>query len=86
MMEFAAGSVPVCVAAKVYGKDASWVRAGIISGWLPIGKATRNGKLVTDVNEIDSRKGRINFYISPKLLYEETGYVWRGEREYEMPF
>lgn len=80
MMEFAAGSVPVCVAAKVYGKDASWVRAGIISGWLPIGKATRNGKLVTDVNEIDSRKGRINFYISPKLLYEETGYVWRGER------
>ena len=80
MMEFATGSVPVCVAAKVYGKDASWVRAGIISGWLPIGKATRNGKLVTDVNEIDSRKGRINFYISPKLLYEETGYVWRGER------
>lgn len=86
MIEFAAGSVPVCVAAKVYGKDASWVRAGIISGWLPIGKATRNGKLVTDVNEIDSRKGRINFYISPKLLYEETGYVWRGEHEYEMPF
>ena len=86
MIEFAAGSVPVCVAAKVYVKDASWVRAGIISGWLPIGKATRNGKLVTDVNEIDSRKGRINFYISPKLLYEETGYVWRGEREYETPF
>ena len=57
MMKFAAGSVPICVAAKVYGKDASWVRAGIISGWLPIGKATRNGKLVTDVNEIDSRKG-----------------------------
>lgn len=86
MMEFAAGSVPVCVAAKVFGKDASWVRAGIISGWLPIGKATRNGELVTDVNEIDSRKGRINFYISPKLLYEETGYVWRGEREYEAHF
>lgn len=86
MMEFAAGSVPVSVAAKVYGKDSSWVRAGIIAGWLPIGKATRNGKLVTDVNEIDSRKGRINFYISPKLLYEETGYVWKGEREYEAPF
>ena len=86
MMEFAAGSVPVCVAAKVFGKDASWVRAGIISGWLPIGKATRNGELVTDVNEIDSRKGRINFYISPNLLYEETGYVWRGEREYEAHF
>lgn len=40
--QFASGSVPVSVAARVYGKDASWVRAGIISGWLPIGKATRN--------------------------------------------
>lgn len=28
--EFRPGSVPVCVAARVYGKDASWVRAGII--------------------------------------------------------
>lgn len=26
---FADGSVPVVVAAKVYGKDACWVRAGI---------------------------------------------------------
>ena len=45
--EFPQGSVPVAVAARVYGKDASWVRAGIVSGWLPIGKATRSGKLVT---------------------------------------
>lgn len=29
---FETGSVPVRVAARVYGKDASWVRAGIISG------------------------------------------------------
>lgn len=43
---FASGSVPVAVAARVYGKDASWIRAGIVSGWLPIGKATRSGKLV----------------------------------------
>ena len=40
---FTPGSVPVVVVARVYGKDASWVRAGIISGWLPIGKATRTG-------------------------------------------
>lgn len=78
--EFCMGSVPVSIAAKVYGKDASWVRAGIIAGWLPIGKATRNGNLVTDVNDMDSKQGRINFYISPKKLWEETGYVWRGER------
>jgi putative starch synthase len=74
------GSVPVSVVAKVYGKDASWVRAGIIAGWLPIGIATRNGMVVTDVKDINSKLGRINFYISPKLLFEETGYIWRGER------
>lgn len=80
MQEFIKGSVPVAVAARVYGKDASWVRAGIVVGWLPIGKATRNGTLVTKLEEMDSKFGRINFYISPKKLWEETGYVWRGER------
>ncbi len=81
MAELAVGSVPISVAAKVYGRDASWVRAGIISGWLPIGKATRNGKLITDVKEMDLKLGRINYYISPKLLYEDTGYVWTGSRK-----
>lgn len=79
--EFPQGSVPVAVAARVYGKDASWVRAGIVSGWLPIGKATRSGKLVTTIEEMDLRYGRINFYISPKRLYEETGFLWKGERQ-----
>ena len=79
-LEFHAGSVPVAVAARVYGKDASWIRAGIVVGWLPIGKATRNGKLLTSIEELDSRYGRTNFYISPKRLYEETGYLWKGER------
>ena len=77
---FTGGSVPVAVAARVYGKDASWVRAGIISGWLPIGTATRNGQQITDIEDMNSKYGRINFYISPKKLYEETGYLWRGER------
>lgn len=77
---FIKGSVPVAVAARVYGKDASWIRAGIVAGWLPIGKATRNGKLITRIEEIDSRYGRINFYISPKRLWEDTGYVWKGEK------
>lgn len=74
------GSVPVAVAARVYGKDASWVRAGIIAGWLPIGTATRSGKQITKLEEMNSKYGRINFYISPKKLYEETGFVWKGER------
>lgn len=74
------GSVPVRVAAKVYGRDPSWVRAGIISGWLPIGQATRNGVPVTDMKQMNSKYGRINYYISPKLLYEQTGFEWRGEK------
>ena len=79
-INFETGSVPVAVAARVYGRDASWIRAGIISGWLPIGKATRNGQLITKIDEINSKNGRINFYISPKLLFEQTGYLWKGER------
>ena len=78
---FPSGSVPLSVAARVYGKDATWVRAGIIAGWLPIGMATRKGKQVTKIEEIDSRLGRINFYISPKKLYDDTGYIWKGEKE-----
>lgn len=74
------GSVPVSVVAKVYGKDASWVRAGLILGWLPIGNATRNGKPVTSIAEMNGKYGRINYYVSPKRLYEETGYLWKGER------
>lgn len=77
----ALGSVPVLVVAKVYGKDPAWVRAGIIAGWLPIGKATRHGKLVTDISEINSKSGRIQYYISPKLLYEQTGFLWKGKEK-----
>lgn len=29
---------------------------------------------------MDSRKGRINYFVSPKKLYEETGFEWRGEK------
>ena len=76
MMKYTKKSVPVLVAAKVYGKDANWVRAGIIAGWLPIGIATRGGKQITSVDEMDSRKGRINYYISPEKLYEQTGYKY----------
>ena len=71
-----AGSVPVSVAAKVYGKDACWVRAGIIEGWLPIGVATRHGKQIKSIKEMDGRLGRINYYISPAKLYENTGYLY----------
>ena len=74
------GRVPIAIVAHVYGKDACWVRAGLISGYLPIGFATRNGKRVTSISDMDSRRGRISYYVSPKKLYEETGFEWNGEK------
>ena len=78
---FAPGSVPVAVAARIYGKDATWVRAGLITGYLQIGTATRNGNVITTISQMNSKYGRINYYISPKKLYEETGYISKGERQ-----
>ena len=78
-MQFKMGSVPISIVARVYGKDPAWVRAGIISGWLPIGVATRDGEQVTSVDQMDSRLGKINYYISPKKLYEETGFIYEGD-------
>lgn len=79
--EYKQGNVPVKVAARVYGKDAMWVRMGIIMGWLPIGRAIRHGQLVTKLEDLNSQYGRISYHISPKLLYEDTGYTWKGEKE-----
>ena len=79
--DFKRGSVPVKLVARIYGKNPEWVRNGIITGYLPIGIATRHGEVITNVRDINISKGRTNFYISPKLLYEHTGYVWKGEKE-----
>lgn len=79
--ELAHGCVPVTLVANIYQRDASWVKAGIIAGWLPIGIATRKGKQITDLAEMDSKLGNINYYISPLKLWQDTGYVWRGERK-----
>lgn len=64
--EFGIGGVPVATAAEVYGKDATWVRQGIEDGWLPIG-------------HVIWRESKRNFYISPKKLWEDTGFIWKGE-------
>ena len=63
------GGVPIEVAAKVMGKDASFIRQGIEDGWLPIGV----------VKPLKPNESRRNFYISPKLFWEFTGYAWIGK-------
>ena len=47
---------------------------GIVYGWLPIGTATRNNKVVKSLTG-----EKTSFFISPRKLYEETGYVWKGK-------
>lgn len=79
MDEIVKGKVPVPVVAKIYGKSQSLVRVGIVAGWLDLGFAIRRGEKVTDVKKIGSQFGRIDYYISPKKLYEETGYLWDGK-------
>lgn len=64
--EFSSEKIPVKVASKIYGKSEMWVRKGILEGWLPIGHATESER-------------RINVYISPKKLWEDTGFIWRGK-------
>lgn len=64
--EFSEKKLPVKVAAKVYGKSETWVRMGILEGWLPIGHASQS-------------ESRINVYISPKKLWEDTGFIWKGK-------
>ena len=63
-IEFPPGSVPVHIAAKVYGRDSCWVRAGILCKWLPIGIATRDNKTGTTLYRGDGLQERQN-----RLLY-----------------
>ena len=62
---FPEGNVPVAYVAKKMQKDACFVRSGIEGGWLPIGYAERK-----------QGKKKASYYISPKLLWEETGILY----------
>lgn len=64
--EFTGEAVPVTVAAEVMGKDPQFIRIALIRGLLPIGMAMK----------IDEDNNRYNYYISPKLFWEYTGYVY----------
>ena len=50
--------------------------------WLAADRSrpTRTASKSLASNRLNSKYGRINYYISPKLLYEQTGYVWEGKK------
>ena len=65
-IEFGKGGVPVRIVAEIYGKDPSWIRAGLITGYLPIGNATRNGQVITSIDQMNSKFGRITIIFHRK--------------------
>lgn len=71
MMEsISAKNIPISEVARIMGKDAQYIRQGIIQGFLPIGKAFKM-----------PGSSHYSYYISPKLLYEFTGYLYIEENE-----
>ena len=65
IVRFSGKNIPVTTVAKIMGKDQQFVRQAMIEGLLPIGVAFR-------------KKGssQYDFYISPKLLYDFTGFFF----------
>lgn len=65
ILRFSGKNIPVTAVAKIMGKDQQFVRQAMIEGLLPIGVAFR-------------KKGssQYDFYISPKLLYDFTGFFF----------
>ncbi len=68
--EFTGENIPLKEAARIMGKDYQFVRLGLIEGILPIGTAYK-------MND----SSVYSFYISPRLLWEYRGYIYRGKME-----
>ena len=68
IVRFSGKNIPVTAVAKIMGKDQQFVRQAMIEGLLPIGVAFR-------------KKGssQYDFYISPKLLYDFTGFFFDND-------
>lgn len=66
--EFTGENIPLKEAARIMGKDYQFVRLGLIEEILPIGTAYKmNDSSVYSI------------YISPRLFWEYTGYVYCGK-------
>lgn len=65
VLRFSGKNIPVTAVAKIMGKDQQFIRQAMIEGLLPIGVAFR-------------KKGssQYDFYVSPKLLYDFTGFFF----------
>ena len=73
--EFSGKNVPIKEVAKLMGKDQQFIRQGIIKGILPIGVAFK--KNILDNNCREKESSQYDFYVSPKLLWEYTGIIYK---------
>lgn len=74
--EFSGRNIPIKEVAKLMGKDQQFIRQGIIKGILPIGIAFKKD-ITNGGNEKES--SQYDFYISPKLLWEYTGIIYKKQ-------
>lgn len=65
LLLFSGANVPIADVAKIMKKDKQFVRIGIQEKWLPIGVAYKK-----------DGSNEYSYYVSPKKLYEYTGYVY----------
>lgn len=72
-VSFPPGSVPVRVASAVIGMDKNLLMNCMDAGEIDLGF----------VHKTPRKRGKRpyrKFYISPKKLYEMTGFIWQGEK------
>lgn len=67
--QFDGGNIPVTEAARIMKKDQQFIRQAMIQGILPIGTAYKK-----------EGSKQYDYYISPKLFWEYTGYVYKNEK------
>lgn len=72
MPEFRKGNVPIKVVSEVMGMKPDTIRNKMEDGTLDLGVIYRARKK-------RGKRSYRNTYISPKKLYELTGYIWKGE-------
>ena len=66
IIQFSGNNVPISEVAKIMKKDKQFVRIGIQEKWLQIGVAYRK-----------EGSSEYSYYVSPKKLYEYTGYIYK---------
>lgn len=74
--EFNGKNIPVKEVARLMGKDQQFIRQGIINGKLPIGTAFKK-KIIDSKWNGEKESSQYDFYISPKLLWEYTGIIYK---------